>query len=94
MSKKFTSYEYLIDNTVDGIPCQIAVTHFSEIKGSYSYNAASDIDYYGETQLDWCVLDRKGYHAPWLESKLTDSEICRIEEEVVEWIHEDSRTYY
>ena len=39
-----------IETRVAGIPCIIGVTHFESQKGSYSYHAASDWDYYGYTE--------------------------------------------
>lgn len=62
-----------------GIPCQIAVTGFRRVEGSYSYNAPSDADFYGYTDYDYEVLDRRGRPAPWLEKKVSEAEIeCKI----------------
>ena len=71
-----------IETTVCGIPCLIGVTEYDSVKGSYSYNAASDLDYYGYTDCDWEVLDRKGYKAAWLERKLSSKESERIYNEI------------
>jgi hypothetical protein len=79
-----------IESTVAGIPCLIGVTEFSSVRGSYSYNAPSDMDYYGYTESDWEVLDRRGRPAAWLERKLTDAERSRIEQEVAEAMTEDA----
>jgi len=49
-----------IDSRVAGIPCKIGVVEYSRYEGSYSYNAPSDIDYYGYTEMDFDVLDRRG----------------------------------
>lgn len=70
-----------MDTHIQGIPCQIKVTHQANVKGSYSYNAASDWDYHGYTELEYDVLDRRGYPAPWLERKMTDKDRERIEQE-------------
>ena len=66
-----THYQAEIESTVAGIPCIIGVTHYESVKGSYSYHAASDMDYYGYTECDWELLDRKGYRAAWLDKKMT-----------------------
>ena len=79
-----------IESTVAGIPCLIGVTEFSSVSGSYSYNAPSDMDYYGYTESCWEVLDRRGRPAAWLERKLTDADRCRIEREIEEAMTEDS----
>lgn len=71
-----------IETTVCGIPCIIGVTEYDSVAGSYSYNAASDLDYYGYTECDWEVLDRKGYKAAWLERKLTRKDSERIDNEI------------
>jgi hypothetical protein len=79
-----------IESTVAGIPCLIGVTEFSSVRGSYSYHADSDMDYYGYTESEWVVLDRRGRPAAWLERKLTDAECSRIEQEVAETMAEDA----
>jgi hypothetical protein len=79
-----------IESTVSGIPCLIGVTEFSSVSGSYNYNAPSDMDYYGYTESDWEVLDRRGRPAAWLDRKLTDADRSRIEREIEEAMTEDS----
>lgn len=90
-----------IETTVAGIPCIIAVEEYFE--GSYSYNAPSDVDYYGS--CDWTVLDRKGYAAEWLARKLTAADESRINREIEDYFrdmrdqaridaYESSRDYY
>jgi hypothetical protein len=79
-----------IESTVAGIPCLIGVTEFNSVRGSYSYHADSDMDYYGYTESEWVVLDRRGRPAAWLERKLTDAERSRIEQEVAEAMAEDA----
>ena len=79
-----------IESNVAGIPCLIGVTEFSSVRGSYSHNAPSDMDYYGYTESDWEVLDRRGRPAAWLDRKLTGADRCRIEREIEEAMTEDS----
>ena len=79
-----------IESTVAGIPCLIGVTEFNSVRGSYSYYADSDMDYYGYTESEWVVLDRRGRPAAWLERKLTYAERSRIEQEVAETMAEDA----
>jgi len=68
----------------------IGVTDFSSVRGSYSYHADSDMDYYGYTESEWVVLDSRGRPAAWLERKLTDADRSRIEQEVSEAMSEDA----
>ena len=72
------------DSRVAGIPCVVAVTHFTSVRGSYHYDAPSDLDYYGYTESNWFLKDRKGYPATWLENKLTDEDRSRIETQIEE----------
>ena len=68
-----TTNEYIaeIEHRINGIPCLIGVTYYSKVKGSYNYDAPSDWDYYGYTECDWEILDRRGRPAPWLQRKVT-----------------------
>lgn len=82
-----------IESRIAGIPCLIGVTHFNSVRGSYSYNAPSDMDYYGYTESEWEVLDRRGRPAAWLERKMTDRERSRIDEEVFEHMEASCEDY-
>lgn len=68
---------------VNGIPCLIDVHHVSVVKGSFSYNAPSDVDYYGYEEFDYTICDRRGRPAPWLERKATKDDIADIEERIL-----------
>jgi hypothetical protein len=82
-----TSYIAEIETRVAGIPCIIGVIEYSSTSGSYSYNAASDWDYYGHTECDWEVCDSRGRPAPWLARKLTDKIEREIESEIAEYFN-------
>jgi hypothetical protein len=45
------------------------------------------LDYYGYTESEWEVLDRKGYKAAWLERKLSSKDESRIESEIAEYFN-------
>jgi len=75
-----------IETRVAGIPCIIGVTEYERVKGSYSYNAPSDMDYYGYTESDWELCDRRGRPAPWLVNKLSRDDYTRIEQEIAEYM--------
>lgn len=72
------------DTHIQGIPCQVLVTSYDNVKGSYSYNAPSDLDYHGYTDMEYEILDRRGYPAPWLERKMTQKDRDRIEQEIID----------
>lgn len=78
----------LFETKIHGIPCQIDVTNFLVVEGSHSYNADSDWDYYGYTEFEFEVYDRKGYPAAWLERKLTPTDRERIQEEYTKHIRD------
>ena len=69
------------NSTVAGIPCIVHIDEY--IVGSYSYHAASDIDYHGT--VSFSILDRKGYHAEWLTKKMTPRDESRIYVEIDEF---------
>lgn len=79
--KPFAPKSYLaeVPHRIQGIPCLIGVTHYECVRGSYSRNAPSDMDYYGYSESEWEVLDQRGRPAPWLERKLTDNDRSDIE---------------
>lgn len=84
-AKREPQYKAIIDASVAGIPCKIGVTYFNSVKGSFDYNAASDLDYRGYVECEYDVLDRRGRYAKWLESKLTDKDSAEIGRLVVEY---------
>lgn len=74
-----------IESNIQGIPCLIEVTTFSRVKpwrGCIS-NCPSSDDYYGYSEIEFDVLDRKGYRAKWLERKMTAEDKSRIESEIL-----------
>jgi hypothetical protein len=77
-----------IESRVAGIPCIIGVTYFESVAGSHSYHADSDMDYYGYTECEFTVCDRRGRPAPWLERKLTAKDSERIESEIAEQLND------
>ena len=83
-----------IESQISGIPCMIRIDDFISVKpwkGPAS-SCPSDLDYYGYTEINWTVLDRKGYEAEWLRKKLTQDDECRIEAEIME-AHKQDQEY-
>lgn len=68
--------------TIAGIPCRVHVDHFFTQKPVR--HADNPDDFYGYREVDFTVCDRGGRPAPWLASKLTDDDRCRIEQEIME----------
>jgi len=73
-----TEFDWRIAN----IPCIIRV---ESVRGQKPLgpSAESDWDCYGWTDVEFEVLNRKGYKALWLEKKLTLEETREIEAEAV-----------
>ena len=88
MSKKHYLAE--IPFRVHGIPCLIGVTSYTCVKGDSS-TWASDLDYYGYTECDWEILDRKGYVAEWLERKGVDTDA--LNETIDEYFSQSNDDY-
>lgn len=80
--KNLNKYNAVIDSKISGIPCKIGVTEYECVEGNYSFNAVSDWDYSGYSNVDFDILDRKGYTAHWLERKLTEKETDRLISEI------------
>lgn len=71
------------ESHIQSIPCRIEVTHFLDVPGNpHTWDSADD--YYGFTEAEWDVLDRKGYKADWLARKQTDEDLERITHEIRE----------
>lgn len=80
------------ESRVAGIPCRIMVTFYQVTKPDYS-TWASDRDYYGGSEFEYRILDRRGYHAAWLEAKATEADNERIEREYADLIANDNDDY-
>lgn len=90
------SFQAVIDYRLCGIPCQIGVESYvcvEPFRGS-ALNCWSRDDYYGYTDIEWRILDRKGYLAPWLEAKLTDSISDDIESTIKDYYSNLKEDYY
>jgi hypothetical protein len=85
MSKAFANKGLgLVEVTVAGIPCFARVESFTHVepwKGNIM-DCPSDMDYYGYTECEWSIVDRKGYDAEWLQKKVTKADEEAIEEAI------------
>lgn len=69
---------------IAGIPCQAQITHISGRYVPAKTNADPDDCYPASyPEVEWEVLDRKGYAAPWLAKKMTTEDMDRIETELL-----------
>lgn len=76
--------------SIAGIPCQAQLTHLSGGYVPARVNADPDSCYEAEyPEVDFEILDRKGYRAKWLETKLTPAESDRIETELLKEMEDE-----
>mgnify|MGYP003348641185 FL=1 len=72
-------YIALITAEIDEVPCIVGVINYCVQEGSYSYNAPSDIDYYGYVESEWELLDKDGQYSKELNDNLTQSQVDYVE---------------
>lgn len=85
----------IFKSKIAGIPCQIKVTYFHKqkpFKGPARLCDSND-DYYGYTEIEFEVLDRRGRKAEWLERKLTAEDRERIEREIEKEVETERLDY-
>ena len=85
------SYIIEVPFNIEGIPCLIGVTHYFKQRGN-PLTWSSDLDYYGYTECEYVILDRKGYRAKWLDKKKYDHE--KVCETVDNYLSECASDYY
>jgi len=66
------SFLTVFDTRVAGIPCQIGVLNYERHAPMSAHQAHSDLEFYGYSEVDYVVLDRRGRPAPWLQRKVDD----------------------
>jgi hypothetical protein len=78
-------------STISGIPCQIEVTRFHSVPRwtGGAHTCPSDLDFYGYTEIEFRVLDRRGRPAAWLERKMSPAVVGRIEGDIAEQMRDD-----
>jgi hypothetical protein len=72
--------------TVQGIPCQCRVTHYSPVIPAQLYGPPENCYPEEGGELDFELLDRKGNRAHWLEAKMSPKDEARIKEEAAVFI--------
>lgn len=85
MKPNRSQYLEVIPTHVKGIPAQLGITHFVDQPADPNC-WDSDWDYYGYTEVEMDLLDRKGYPAAWLERKLTDDDREELENEAISYL--------
>lgn len=78
--------------TISGIPCLLGVETCVVVEGNRSTWDSAD-DYYGYTDIEFVILDSKGYPAAWLERKMTKEDYDEASRVILEDYY-DSRYQY
>lgn len=81
------TFPITVELMVAGIPCFARVNHFRERRGTFSPVALDPEEFYGSTELDYQILDRKGYRADWLERKMEKLDLTsEVEAEIIDLV--------
>lgn len=74
--------------TIASIPCQVEVRYLPPSRGARESGSGVQLEPDEPESYEFVqAFDRRGYPAPWLEKKLTDEEISRIEQDALEYFH-------
>lgn len=82
-------FEFWSDYLEGYIFVTATVTDFMDVEGEYSFNSASDVDYYGYTDIDWeyedlCLVDEDGKKVHLNDNDLSKSDLDYIRERLIE----------
>lgn len=72
----------IFPTNVQGIPCQCEVISMTAYDPGRTTGPVERCYPPEGGEIEFLILDRQGYHAPWLERKLTSADQARIEEEI------------
>lgn len=89
------STPFIFSTRISGIPCKIQVNKYCpafpmRITGP----GFGDAEPPEPAVIEYEVLDRKGYKAPWLAKKLNDSDDFRVQQEFINRYYEDQYGLY
>jgi hypothetical protein len=77
------------ETTVAGIPCGVVVTDYVAARPWKQHTFAGagpgDCDPPEYEDVEWRLVDSKGYPAAWLEKKMNDNDVTRITCECIEF---------
>ena len=85
------------ETTVAGIPCGVVITSYSGARPwrqhTFSGAGPGDCDPPEYEEVEWLLVDSKGYPAEWLEEKINDNDVTRITCECIEFKRGDGDEY-
>jgi hypothetical protein len=83
MAKLSDSYTTLVPANIAGIPCLLGIDDF--YRQPADFGACNRDDFFGYVELEFTVMDRKGYKADWLVKKITPVIDRELEKTVLEY---------
>ena len=83
--EKRTQYDF--ESHVAGIPCKVRVTYSTPYIPE-SFNGPAEG---GDFEFE--LLDRKGYRAKWLEAKVTEADVERLEQKYEDYLKAQLEDY-
>lgn len=78
------------DTHICGVPCVINVISYQPCVPAYISGPPESCYPEEGGESEWEVLDRSGRYASWLENKLTDADIDRIEQEIIDRMEQEN----
>lgn len=71
------------ETRVAGIPCLVEITDFYAGSAPITSGPPELCDPGDSSEVQWRLLDRRGYPAAWLERKLSEDDRTRIDNEAL-----------
>ena len=72
-----------IDSRIAGIPCIISYSYTAGAPMRITGTGYGDCDPPEPAEIEFSVHDRRDRSAPWLEAKMTEGDVERIEQEIM-----------
>lgn len=74
----------VLESHVQGIPCLVRITQLQRGLSGHRLGHPKEVPPWDPIEIQFEILDRKGYQAKWLERKATNDDLYRIEDEIIE----------
>ncbi len=73
----------ILATDIQGIPCRVRVLTYIPAKAARTWGPPERCYPDQPEVIEFEVLDRRGYPAPWLERKMLDADTRAIEQEII-----------
>ena len=79
------------ETRVCGIPCGVVIDRYHRTPATHSYRAETPEEYYGDLEIEYFLVDRKGYKADWLQNKMDQYDKEELEIQITQ--HQETEEY-